>query len=145
MVRVTTIVHATEDLGKVARTLTQLPSQEPLPGRILKTKLKGHYGNEIVTFRIILRGKSAASFFDSLSKMLPRDQWSSIILDLQSRLDENGRFHLRLNKQQAFRGYFRLTDEDPIKVEVTFSNGKASGLKRTEMIRQLIESRGKSS
>lgn len=117
--RISAIVHATEDSRKVDRAIANvcpaLSSPEPVVARA-----KGHHGNQITTLGLTLRNPRAAEncmreIWNRLS-VLDKD---SIISSLSSRMDTSGTLFLRIDKQAAFRGVMRLQDSDPIKVSVS--------------------------
>ena len=143
-IRISTIAHATEDVEKVLDALELLASQEFFRSKVMKTRLKGHYGNEITTITLKLKERFAIVFFHRLWTRLPRDNIASLIQNVESHLDENGRFHLRLDKQLAALGTLQLTERDPIKIEVTFSGAPELGSKPRETIRKMIEFEGPS-
>jgi RNA-binding protein len=134
--RVSAIVHATEDLGKVIFALNQVCSQEVFQPRIEKKVLKGHFGNEIITVTLSLSSRSAESLLTNLWSNLPSKDRDTVLGELNSRLDEEDRLHLRLDKQQCFRGTLRLNDQDAIKVHVCFRKMSDS----MEQVRRFLES-----
>jgi RNA-binding protein len=138
-VRISTIVHATEDFGKIVVALGRVSDQEIMATKVEKTRLKGHYGNEIMTVTFSLRGGFAESFFRRLWSLLPRNDQLRLIDDVETRVDSDGRLHLRLDKQAAFLGRVQLTEKDPIKLEVSFKMDPASTRHQLELLRQMLE------
>jgi RNA binding exosome subunit len=136
--RISAIVHATEDPEKVINALSQTCSIQPFQSKLDRRELKGHYGNEISTLRLSLRSPSAGLFFINLWRMLPSLDRETLLNDLDTRLDADGRLHLRLDKEQCFRGVLRLKDQDPIKVEVSFRKALEHGLRLAEEVRQFL-------
>jgi RNA-binding protein len=134
--RVSAIVHATEDPGKVILALRQLCGQELFQPRIEKKALKGHFGNEITTVTFSLQGLSAESLLTNLWSNLPSEDRDTMLDELDSRVDEEDRLHVRLDKQECFRGTLRLNDQDAIKVQVCFRKISDS----TEQVRRFLES-----
>jgi RNA-binding protein len=137
-VRISTIVHATEDLNKIVVALGRISDQEIVASKVEKTRLKGHYGNEITTITFSLRGGFAESFFRRLWSLLPRNDQLRLIGDIETRLDGDGRLHLRFDKQAAFLGKVQLIEKDPIKLEVSFRMDPASTRKQFELLRQML-------
>ncbi|MDM7935816.1 MAG: RNA-binding domain-containing protein [Methanothrix sp.] len=87
--------------------------------RISTTVARGHFGNEIKILEGSLRRKEGLSFFGVLREGLPPGDLSRLRSELQERLDEDLIFHLRLDKQSAYRGMLRLTDsKDALDVSV---------------------------
>ncbi len=78
-------------------------------------------------------------FFSHLSRILPSGDRETLLNDLDTRLDEEGRLHLRLGKEQCFRGALRLKDQDPIKILVSFRKSSDPGLRLAEDIRQFLD------
>lgn len=64
----------------------------------------------------------------------------SILDALDKHLDPSGVLHLRLDKQEAFRRMFRVKDQDPIKIQVSFKKEIKSDLDPIQGIKQLLES-----
>ncbi len=119
-VRVSTIVHATEDAEKVIQALKQVFSQELSGQAVEKRVLKGHFGNEITTLTMNLRGRLAESLLSNLWGRLSSLEHERLLGELNNRVDEEGRLYVRLDKQECFRGGLRLRDQDPIKVQFSF-------------------------
>lgn len=65
---------------------------------------------------------------------------ASILDALDKHLDPNGVLHLRLDKEEAFRGVFRIKDQDPIKIQLSFRKEIKSDLDPSQRIKQLLES-----
>ena len=64
----------------------------------------------------------------------------SILDALDKHLDPSGVLHLRLDKEEAFRGMFRIKDQDPIKIQLSFKKEIKSDLDPSQGIKQLLES-----
>jgi RNA binding exosome subunit len=135
-VRVSTIAHATEDVEKVIQALKQAFSQELSEQSVEKRALKGHFGNQITTLAVNLRGRLAESLLSNLWGKLSPLEHEQLLEELNNRVDEEGRFYFRLDKQECFRGGLRLRDQDPIKVQFSF-RGVSD---RIIEVRQLLES-----
>lgn len=118
-VQLSAIAHATEDADKVARALGRIFPKE-LQSKSERRMLKGHFGNRITTVRHIIRGRSAESLFEGFWHRLSTQDRETLIAEIETRLDDQGRLHLRLDKQSSFRGEFHLKEEDPIKMEIGF-------------------------
>jgi len=140
--RISAIVHATEDPEKVICALSQACSQDMFQPKADRRGLKGHYGNEISIVTMSLRGRPAALFFSHLWKTLPSRDRETLLNDLNNRLDDEGRLHLRLDKEQCFLGALRLKDPDPVKIEVSFRRASDPRLRFAEDVRQFLDSPG---
>jgi RNA binding exosome subunit len=81
----------------------------PLDG-ITSIAAEGHFGNRIKILEANLKRKEGLVFFRILREQLPKEDLSRLRRELPSRLDDSCRFHLRLDKQAAYKGIVRLTD-----------------------------------
>lgn len=99
-------VAATEDEERVREALSIFV---PLNSISSDTAL-GHFGNEIKILEACLRRKEAQAFFQILREQLPAEDCSRLHHEIPDRLEGKSHFHLRLDKQAAYRGLFRLTD-----------------------------------
>ena len=99
-------VAATEDEVRVREALSVFV---PLD-RIGKTAAQGHFGNEIAILEAALRKKETAAFLSILREQLPSPDLQRLHREMEDRLEGEGRFHLRLDKQAAYQGLLRLTD-----------------------------------
>src|SRR6266511_1659584 len=134
--RVSVIVHATEDSEKVVSALNKAHGQEVSQPVIEKRVLKGHFGNEIATLTVNLRGRLVELSLSNLWRNLSSLDRMRLLEELDNRFDEENRLHVRLDKQECFRGTLRLKDQDPIKAQFSFQG--LSDPKRE--VRQLLES-----
>ena len=138
--KVSAIVHATEDLERVLQSLSRLFPDASLPSKAETRRFSGHYGNEIRIVNLSIRGATARSFLKYLwSRMVSFDR-ASILDALDKHLDPSGVLHLRLDKEEVFRGVFRIKDQDPIKIQVSFKKEVKSDLDPSRGIKQLLES-----
>src|SRR4029077_1490822 len=117
--QVSAIVHATEDIGKVVLALNRICSQDRFQPSIEKKVLKGHFGNEITTLTLSMRGRPAESFLADLWNRLSRIDRETVVAELGNRFDKDDRLHLRLDKQECFRDIVRIKDQDAIKVQIS--------------------------
>jgi RNA-binding protein len=138
--KLTTLVHATEDIGKVSRALDQVCPALMFEQKSETRKFRGHYGNEIATLTVSVRRHSAGQFSEYLLKLLPRGERALLIQDLDNRIDDDGHLYLRLDKQACVRGNFHLLDQDPIKCELSFKIDKADPLNPRDQIKQYLSS-----
>src|SRR5437879_1995132 len=138
-VKISTITHATEDPGKVARVIRNLF----LGGTSLgytTTRAKGHHGNEIATFVLTIRNATNAEVFlkniwSGLSQLDKTEVYSS----LASRIDCTGTMFLRIDKQEALRGRIRLENTDPVKIEISFRTEPSKRNEFLDNIRKRLE------
>ena len=71
---------------------------------------EGHFGNEIKILEAVLRKREAAAFFQILREQLPAEDLAKLRREIPDRLEGDSHFHLRLDKQAAYKGLLRLTD-----------------------------------
>ena len=99
-------VAATEDEGRVREALGIFV---PLD-RISSSTAEGHFGNEIKILEASLRKKEGQAFFQILQSSYPPDDLLRLRREIPDRLEGDSHFHLRLDKQAAYKGLLRLTD-----------------------------------
>ena len=64
-----------------------------------------------------------------------------LILDtLEKHLDPSGGLHVRLDKEELFRGILRMKDQDPVKIHLLFRKEIKSDLDLNRGIKELLES-----
>ena len=99
-------VAATEDDGRVREALSIFV---PLD-RISSSTAEGHFGNEIKILEASLKKKEGQAFFQILREQLSIDDQLRLRREMPERLEGDSHFHLRLDKQAAYKGLLRLTD-----------------------------------
>jgi len=122
---VSLFAHATEDENKVLRAVWNLFPTEHLDNLTFRRQnLRGHHRNPIVLFETRIKdGETIKAFIENLSSHLS-------VLDKQNLFEEIGRYvekgslYLRLDKQAAFQGSFKLCTADPIRVRIRFRKSK---------------------
>ncbi|MCD6487984.1 MAG: exosome protein [Desulfurococcales archaeon] len=129
-VELLTYGHATEDESKVLKAILNLLPRD-LAKRVntVKQIVKGHYGNLITIYRIVLRGRDSIAFLEYLATRLSDTEKN--ILKLSFPLRYNGhakKLYLRFDKQQLFLGKIVLSDgDDVVKVVISFSGRGSRG------------------
>jgi RNA binding exosome subunit len=115
--------HATEDTEKVETAVRRLLPTELAETLIFqKTSLTGHHGNPIILFTTQLTDKKTlpatlqkiGSALNSLDK---EDLSRNLKLHLEKR-----DLYLRFDKQAAFLGTTKFTQNDPIHFKIHFKN-----------------------
>jgi Predicted exosome subunit len=99
-------VAATEDEGRVREALSIFV---PLD-RISSLTAEGHFGNEIKIMEASLRKKEGQAFFQILREQLSPEDQLKLRREMPDRLEGDSHFHLRLDKQAAYKGLLSLTD-----------------------------------
>ena len=126
-------VAATEDEGRVREALGIFV---PL-NRISATSASGHFGNEILILEANLRKKESQAFFQILKEQLPAGERARLRKEIPERLEGESHFHLRLDKQAAYKGMLRLTESsDALDVSALIKTYPA---RREEALRILSE------
>ena len=102
------MAHATEDEQKVIAALQVLLSNDV---EIKGTKLKGHYGNPIVSFGASIgQKKTLRELWQRVVEKLRAGELEKIGEIVDDRIDESCHLYLRFDKQQAYAGELALTD-----------------------------------
>ncbi|MEM2548509.1 MAG: RNA-binding domain-containing protein [Nitrososphaerota archaeon] len=114
------LCHATEDEEKVMKAVENVVRFDRMSKmKIVTQVLKGYYGDPLAMIRF---------------EVLDPDTSLEIVKDIFSRLSEyerhdliencieggrhGGKLYIRLDKQAAYNGVLRLSDKDPIRIEV---------------------------
>ena len=94
---------------------------------IISTAAVGHFGNDIKILEATLKKKDGLIFFRILREQLPREDLLRIRREISIRTDDSRHFHLRLDKQAAYKGLVRLTDsKDAIDVTASIATYPAN-------------------
>lgn len=128
-------IHATEDQYKVIKAIENI-----MPPRLRERKnmtieeAYGHYDNPIRILRVSFRNpEQAHEALLWIWKRLSDDDRDYLLRNLDLHLNEKMKLYIRLDKQDAFLGTYRLsTADDVIKVKFNFK-----GLKNT--IREFLK------
>ena len=115
--------HATEDSDKVIAAIRNLlPSELGESVIFQKTRLTGHHGNPIILFETKLADKQV------LPTVLKKIGAGLTSFD-KEQLNDNMKLHLekrnlylRFDKQFAFQGEVRFSQNDPIHFKIHFKN-----------------------
>jgi len=123
--------HATEDQEKVLKAVRNLfPPKYIDRISFSKSRLKGEYGNPIIFFKVQIREPEIAeSLLLNISSNLPAVDKEDLFSHLDLHLD-GGSLYIRLNKQEAYRGNFRLYTADPIRIRVRFKLSNVEEIKK---------------
>jgi len=115
--------HATEDLEKVLTALRNLLPMD-LSETVLfeKNSLTGHHGNSITLFTTQLTEKkllpAILENFGQNMNALDKDDLNNNL----ARHIEKTNLYLRFDKQAAFLGKIKFTQDDPIHFKIHFKN-----------------------
>ncbi len=121
--------HATEDPAKVQAAIANLLLNEPeqtQPTLIFeKTVLTGHHGNPITLFTTKLEDKKQLPVaLQKIGSNLSALDKEALNNDIKLHI-EKGNLYLRFDKQSAFLGNVKFTQNDPIHVKVHFKDKTA--------------------
>ena len=115
--------HATEDAEKVLTAVRNLlPVELGETAVFKKTRLTGHHGNPIVLFEAKLADKQALlGVLRKIGAGLPVSDKEALDGDLKLHLEKRN-LYLRFDKQFAFQGEVRFSQNDPIHFKIHFKN-----------------------
>jgi RNA binding exosome subunit len=113
--------HATEDADRVlVAARNMLPTEYAEAVNFKKSQLYGHYGNSIVLFEAKIKEKKVAqAVFQKLCSGLSVLN-KEVLNDEIKQHVEKGNLYLRLDKQSAFLGEFKLGSVDTVHLRVHF-------------------------
>ncbi len=127
------LVHATENSKNVERAVCSLvPSCRETPFR--KKELRGYYNNPIALFETRLKDAAAIKAFTEKLAAGLSDADKESILKESNLFAEKNDLYLRLDKQAAFKGEFKLRQADPIHIRIRF---RKEGKSRTEVLQEM--------
>jgi len=129
--------HATEDPEKVQTAVRNLLPDELAQAIFFeKTNLTGHHGNPITLFTAKLTDKKLLpKALEKIGLGLNSLDKEQLCTDLKLHL-EKGNMYLRFDKQSAFLGAFKFSQNDPIHLKIHFKN------KSYEQIAEVCKSSG---
>ncbi len=115
-IKVSAVVHSTEDREKVGEAIATL---FPFEFEILVSKAKGHYGNPMEYLEVeIKRSGEIKKFWRNLIDLLG-EQKELLVESIEERIDGQNVLHIRIDKQKAYLGEVRLAEGgDTIAVKV---------------------------
>ncbi len=124
-VDISLFAHATEDEGKVLDAVRHLlPSPQVEEVIFKKSNLRGHHGNPIVLFESKIKDKGI------VKAVVENLAWNLSVLDKETLLNEielhmeKGNLYIRLDKQAAFEGEFKLTTADSVRNRLRFKKNR---------------------
>ena len=119
--------HATEDHEKVQAAVRNLLPDELAQTLVFeKTSLTGHYGNPITLFTAKLTDKKLLpAALERLGMGLNSLDKEELSRNLKLHL-EKGNLYLRFDKQSAYLGNIKFTQNDPVHFKIHFKNKSAA-------------------
>ena len=124
-VEISCFAHATEDEGKVLSALKRLLPEGQVADTVFeKNKMQGHHGNPIMLFESKVMEKSAIrALIENLASNLGSSDKEILLNEFEMHF-EKGSLYIRLDKQAAFLGEFRLGAADPVRVRLRFRKNR---------------------
>lgn len=118
--------HATEDPEKVQTAVRNLLPQELADTLVFeKSALTGHYGNSIVLLTANLTDKKLLpAALEKIGGGLSSLDKAVLCEDLKLHLEKSN-MYLRFDKQSAYLGTVKFTQNDPIHLKIHFKNKSA--------------------
>ncbi len=115
--------HATEDTDKVQTAVRNLLPTELTQTLIFEmTSLTGHYGNPITLFTAKLTDKKTLpAALQKLGEGLNSLDKEELSRDLKLHMEKRN-LYLRFNKQSAYLGNIKFTQNDPVHFKIHFKN-----------------------
>jgi RNA-binding protein len=108
------VLHATEDGGKVLRSIQDV--LEVPPERFCSTSSEGHYKNKISILKAILSSQEAGALAHRVMQLLNSADKQHLYELLPEYSDEKGNLYLRLDKQRMCQGKVSLSETDAIRI-----------------------------
>ncbi|MEM2897405.1 MAG: RNA-binding domain-containing protein [Candidatus Bathyarchaeia archaeon] len=126
-IEISTIIHATEDVGKVIKALENIfPKNFKEKLSYSKQRLNGHYSNVITMVKTkIKRRNSVEAFIKNLSEKISEEDKMTLLSEFEKHIDNKGNLYIRVDKQEAFLGRIALKQADPIRIKIKFKTGSS--------------------
>jgi len=117
--------HATEDAEKILTALHNLlPSDLAETMQLEKNSLTGHHGNSITLFTTHITDKSLLpTVLEKIGKNINALDKNNLNDNLSLHIEKT-HLYLRFDKQAAFLGKIKFTQDDPIHFKFHFKNKK---------------------
>ena len=114
-IKIDLILHATEDLQKIAEPLVDLFGIES--DEIEKHEVPGHFGNPILMLHMDLKKKKPDTFIKKLVSLIPKDMITELLANIEERIFESS-LYIRFSKQDFVRKILTLEESDPIRIAI---------------------------
>ena len=124
-VDISLFAHATENEDKALDAVRHIMPQTHVENIIFeKSSLNGHHGNPITLFESNIRDKDIVkAVVENLALNLNALDKETLLNEIGSHV-EKGNLYIRLDKQAAFEGEFKLAMADSIRVRLRFKKNK---------------------
>ena len=118
--RARVMCYSTEDPAKVRRAIRNVLGEDI---QITSRKTRGYYGDPIYVIESYASNEKIASRVFNRVLAAFRGRWGLLRPGVEMTSREHGKLHVRLDKQEAYLGRIRLSDQDAIKIEFSFRGG----------------------
>jgi RNA binding exosome subunit len=114
--------HATEDIDKVLNAVRNIFPKEVNDLVVFKkTNLTGHHGNPIILFEARIKEKSAVQVvFEKIASGLSILDKEALSNEIAQHI-EKANLYIRLDKQSAYMNEIKLSQADPIHLQIHFT------------------------
>ncbi len=139
-IKISAIVHATEDEDKVLEAIEYfIPEdvdEEKVNLDVVETQ--GYFGNPIKIFNISVEGKEAKKVFKHVMNLIKSNEKNINKLknDLPLRIEDN-KFYVRFDKQRAYLGECRVIDGDDV-IRTVFNFKIFTPKNKEEKVKEII-------
>ncbi len=121
-VRLTTFIQATEDEDKVLDAIATFIPEEIDGDDIIFDidETKGFFGNPIKVVNVeIKRSRAVRTFLEHFKELLSEEDRGYLLEHLDEKVDEEGTFYIRFNKQKAYLGDVEIDEgADVVQVRI---------------------------
>jgi RNA binding exosome subunit len=134
-IEIRVFAHATEDPTKVQTAVQNLLPAELAQTLVFeKTNCTGHHGNPIILFTAKLTDKKLLpKSLEKFGKELVSLDKEELDRDIKLHI-EKGNLYPRFDKQSAFLGALKFSQNDPVHLKIHFKNKTADEIK--EILKQ---------
>ncbi|WP_297475624.1 RNA-binding protein [Thermococcus sp.] len=121
-VRLTTFIQATEDEDKVLDAIATFIPEEIGEDDVLFDidETRGFFGNPIKVINVeIKRSRAVRQFLEHFKELLSEKDRRYLLENLDEKIDEEGTFYVRFNKQKAYLGEAEIDEgADVVQVRI---------------------------
>jgi len=124
-IAISLFAHATENEDRALDAVRHILPQTHVKSIIFeKSNLRGHHGNPITLFESNIKDKDVVkAIVENLVLNLNVLDKKTLLNEIESHVDK-GKLYIRLDKQAAFEGEFKLAMADPIRIRLRFKKNK---------------------
>ena len=110
------ILHATEDLGKIEKSLQKI--FDITPEEFEKEEMTGHFGNPITILKTKISKNNAKKLISILISKISNDDLETLEYELDQ-MNKNYGLQIRISKQDLIRGKISFGKSDSVKLTIT--------------------------